>query len=103
MNFTDVTMVRIYLTEGDRLLDALLRRLHDEEQVMGVTVFRGTTGFGRSGKVHGQSLVDLAFDLPLVVEFFDAPERVDQLLGHLAAWFEPGHVVQWPARVNTGP
>ncbi|MFA9460610.1 DUF190 domain-containing protein [Thiohalorhabdus methylotrophus] len=100
MTHTDVTMVRIYLTEGDRLLDRLLEHLHDREQVMGVTVFRGTAGFGRSGKVHGQSLVDIAFDLPLVVEFFDAPERVEAVLDHIGGWFGPGHIVQWSARVN---
>ena len=100
MTFTDVTMVRIYLTEGDRLLNTLLKRLHDEERVLGVTVFRGTTGFGASGKVHGQSLVDLAFDLPLVVEFFDRPERVSAVLERQADVLPAGHVVQWPAAVN---
>ncbi|MFP4615011.1 MAG: DUF190 domain-containing protein [Thiohalorhabdus sp.] len=100
MSYTDVTMVRIYLTEGDRLLDRVLGHLHDTERVMGVTVFRGTAGFGRSGKVHGAGIVDIAFDLPLVVEFFDTPERVEEVLGGIEGWLGPGHVVQWPARVN---
>ena len=100
MNQREVTVVRIYLTEGDRLLKQLLTRLHDTEQVMGVTVFRGTTGFGRSGRMHGDSLMDVAFDLPLVVEFFDTPERVETVLGHIGDWFEPGHIVSWTAATN---
>jgi hypothetical protein len=100
MKRQEVTVVRIYLTEGDRLLKQLLEHLHDRERVMGVTVFRGTTGFGRSGKVHGQSLLDVSFDLPLVVEFFDAPERVENVLAHVAAWFEPGHILTWTASAN---
>ncbi|HKJ89347.1 MAG TPA: DUF190 domain-containing protein [Gammaproteobacteria bacterium] len=100
MNCTDVTMVRIYLTESDHLLNKLLSHLHDSEQVMGVTVFRGTAGFGRSGKMHSTSFVDIAFDLPLVIEFFDTPERVEAVLGHIESWFGTGHVVQWSARVN---
>ena len=101
MNRREVTVVRIYLTEGDRLLKQLLEHLHDTEQIMGVTVFRGTTGFGRSGKVHGQSLLDVSFDLPLVVEFFDRPERVEAVLDHIGDWFEPGHILSWAAAINT--
>jgi hypothetical protein len=41
MRTADVTMVRIYLTEGQHQLDPLLAKLHDEEKVRGVTVFRG--------------------------------------------------------------
>ena len=47
MKFSDVTMVRIYLTETAKLLKKLLAKLHDEEKVRGVTVFRGISGFGR--------------------------------------------------------
>jgi hypothetical protein len=100
MNTIEVTMVRIYLTEAGRLLPKLLATLHDEEKVRGVTVFRGISGFGRSGKVHSSSLLDLSMDLPVVVEFFDEPERVAAILTHLADILEPGHVVQWGARVN---
>ena len=100
MKGREVTVVRIYLTEGDRLLKRLLAHLHDHEAVMGVTVFRGTAGFGRSGKVHGQGLLDVSFDLPLVVEFFDTPERVDAVLGQIGDWFEPGHIVSWGAVTN---
>ena len=67
MKHSDVTMVRIYLTEGQHLLKQLLAQLHDEEKVRGVTVFRGISGFGRSGKMHSASLLDLSLDLPLVV------------------------------------
>jgi len=102
MRRIDVTVVRIYLTEGDRLLQKLLEYLHDTERVMGVTVFRGTTGFGRSGRMHGESLMDLSFDLPLVVELFDRPERVEAVLEAISDWFEPGHLLTWSAQVNCG-
>ena len=35
MRHSDVTMVRIYLTEAEKLTKMLLARLHDEEQVRG--------------------------------------------------------------------
>jgi PII-like signaling protein len=93
-------MVRIYLTEGEGLMKELLARLHDEEKVRGVTVFRGITGFGRSGVMHSSTLLDLSLDLPLVIEFFDEPAKVRRILSHLRDILQPGHVVSWPAKVN---
>lgn len=100
MNTTIVTFVRIYLTEGERQITSLVKRLHDVEKVRGVTVYRGVSGFGKSGKVHSSHLLDLSSDLPLVVEFFDEPGKVETILSHLKDELESGHVVQWPANVN---
>jgi PII-like signaling protein len=97
MNTLDVTFVRIYLTEGEGRMPALLERLHDEEKVQGVTVFRGISGFGKSGVMHSSSLLDMSLDLPLVVEFFDVPDKVAAIIEHVSADLEPGHIVTWPA------
>lgn len=100
MKTTEVTVVRIYLTEGEGQLDALLKRLHDWEKVRGVTVFRGVIGFGQSGVMHRSDLIDLSLNLPVVVEFFDEPEKVENILEHLNDQIKPGHMVLWNARVN---
>lgn len=102
MKHGDVIMVRIYLTETEKTLKELLAKLHDEEKVCGVTVFRGISGFGRSGKVHSTSLLDLSLNLPVVIEFFDEPVKVDRILSHLKDILPVGHVVSWPARINEG-
>lgn len=93
-------MVRLYLTEAEGRLQALMKKLHDDEKVRGVTVFRGISGFGKSGKVHSSTLLDLSMDLPVVIEFFDTPEKVAEILEHLSSTFEPGHIISWPAEVN---
>lgn len=100
MKQTAVTFVRIFITDDEEKHAHLVRRLHDEEKVRGVTVYRGISGFGASGKVHQASLVDLAVDLPLVIEFFDVPEKIEGILEHLYDHVEPGHIVTWPATVN---
>lgn len=100
MKTTEVTMVRVYLTEEKAHLRQLLGRLHDDEQVRGVTVFRGISGFGVSGKLHSATLLDMSLNLPVVVEFFDRPEKVRTILEHLNASIAPGHIVSWPAYVN---
>jgi PII-like signaling protein len=96
----NVTIVRIYLTEAEAQLKPLLKQLHDEEQVKGVTAFRGIAGFGASGKLHSSALMDLSLDLPVVVEFFDTPEKVEKILQHLSTHIKPGHMVHWAAEVN---
>ncbi|MDH5436535.1 MAG: DUF190 domain-containing protein [Gammaproteobacteria bacterium] len=100
MNTVDVTIVRVYLTEVEAHLETLLKRLHDWEKVKGVTVFRGISGFGQSGEMHSSTLLDLAFDLPVVIEFFDEPAKVETILEHLSKEIKPGHIVSWNARVN---
>jgi PII-like signaling protein len=99
---SDVTVVRVYLSEAEHLLKPLLARLHDEERVRGVTVFRGVAGFGRSGKMHSSTLLDLSLDLPVIVEFFDEPAKAKRILSHLKDILPPGHVVSWQAHVNEG-
>jgi PII-like signaling protein len=95
-----VTVVRIYCTEGEHKLKQLMQRLHDQEQVRGVTVFRGISGFGKSGHIHASSLLDMSLDLPLVVEFFDRPQKVERVMKSLEGVLEPGHVLSWPADLN---
>jgi uncharacterized protein len=100
MKTEDVVMVRIYLTEEKAHLKNLLARLHDWEKVRGVTVFRGISGFGKSGVMHSSTLLDMSLNLPVIVEFFDTADKVDAILEHLNTFIEPGHIVSWPARIN---
>jgi PII-like signaling protein len=99
-NTLEVTMVRIYLTEKDRPLNKVLAKLHDEEKVRGVTIFRGISGFGKSGRMHSSSLLDMSLDLPVVIEFFDEPDRIVGIIEHLSTIIPPGHMVSWNARLH---
>lgn len=100
MNMTEVTMVRIYLSEKSNQLDNLIKRLHDWEKVRGVSVFRGISGYGENGQLHTASFSDLSLDLPLVVEFFDEPAKIEKILEHLNDTIKPKHMVKWNAWVN---
>lgn len=100
MNMTEVTMVRIYLSEKNGQLDNLVKRLHDWEKVRGVTVFRGISGYGENGALHTASFTDLSLDLPIVLEFFDEPAKIDKILEHLDHTIKPRHMVKWSAWVN---
>jgi len=98
---TEVTMVRIYLTEGETQLQTLLKKLRDWEKLRGVTVFRGISGYGDSGVIHGTNIIDLSMHLPIVLEFFDTPDKIEEICNHLKDLVKPGHVVHWQALINS--
>lgn len=100
MNTVEVTVVRIYCSEKGARHVELLRLLHDQEKVAGVTAFRGIAGFGGSGRVHEAGLLDMSLDLPVIIEFFDRPERVEAVMKHLHDKVASGHMVSWSAQAN---
>ena len=93
----NVTVARIYVTEGKHIHERIFERLHDEHKITGVTVYRGITGFGKSGQTHSSTLLDVSFDLPVVVEFFDTPEKVKTALASISDLIPPGHVLTFNA------
>ena len=78
-----ITVARIYVTEGQHVHEKIFERLHDEHKIKGVTMFRGVAGFGESGETHSSSLLELSFDMPVVVEFFDKETKVREALESL--------------------
>lgn len=95
-----ITVARIYVTEGKHVHEKIFERLHDEHKVKGVTVFRGITGFGKSGETHSSSLLDVSFDLPVVVEFFDEDQKVRAALEALGDLVPSSHVVTFQAELS---
>lgn len=81
--------VRFYLTEADRggghPLDRALLDLLRAGGARGATVFRGVEGFGARRQLHTDLHVDVAPDLPVVVEWVDDPARVRGLVPRAAA------------------
>ena len=92
-----ITIARIYLTEGKHVHKKILDRLHNEEKVKGVTMFRAVSGYGNSGVVHEATLVDLSLDLPLVIEFFDSDEKIKRVINDLKDLVDPDHVITFAA------
>jgi CBS domain-containing protein len=76
--------VRIYVNEGDKVRHqpapmALLEFLR-RENTQGATVVRAAAGFGATGAIHVPHLVDVAQDLPVIIEWIDTPQQIDRLL-----------------------
>jgi CBS-domain-containing membrane protein/PII-like signaling protein len=88
--------VRFYLNETD-LTDGMPTPVWMVEQLRkhdaaGATLVRGGMGFGSSGRMHTLHIVDLAVDLPVIVEWIDEPARIDELLPEILAKVTPGLV-----------
>lgn len=76
--------LRIYISEQDRWQGkALYHALVAEGKAAGLggaTVFRGAEGFGAHNQIHTSRIVDIAADLPLLVEFIDREAAIERFL-----------------------
>lgn len=72
-----------YDTVGHRpLYTEIVHRAH-AAGLVGASAFRGIEGFGASGLVHTNRLLDLAEDLPVSVVMVDTAERIEAFLPQL--------------------
>lgn len=95
--------VRAYFGERDRhdgqpLWSALLEFLR-RQGAAGATVTRGIAGYGAHSKIHAASIVDISADLPLVLEWIDAEERVTQLMPTIEAMLQGGLITTDPVTI----
>jgi PII-like signaling protein len=95
--------VRAYFGERDRaggapLWSALLEFLR-RKGAAGATVMRGIAGYGAHSKIHAANIVDLSADLPLILEWVDSKERVDQLLPEIEAMLQGGLITVEPVTI----
>jgi PII-like signaling protein len=87
LNAGKAIKVSIYLSDGatrhgvpvySSILDFLFYR-----GVAGATVMKGIAGFGADHHMHSSSMVEISDHLPLKIEFIEAHEKVESLLGKL--------------------
>ena len=80
----DSRLLRIFIGEADKLgHKPLYEALVLEAKQMGVagaTVLRGILSYGASSRIHAAKLLDLSFDLPIVVEIVDHSEKIESFL-----------------------
>ena len=92
----NLTLVRVYLSDGRHEVRQVLKQL--EQNKVRFTVFRGVAGLGSNGLVHKASILDLSSDLPMVIEFFDKPEQINDIITKIKTMVEVDHIVSWPVQ-----
>ena len=78
------SLLRIFIGESDRhdgkLLYEWLVMKAREQGLAGATVLRGAMGFGAHSRLHTFKVERLSEDLPVVLEFVDTKEKLQQFL-----------------------
>jgi PII-like signaling protein len=104
--------LRIFVHEALRYdhkpLYAAIVELARREGLAGATVFRSMEGYGLHRHLHTARLVDLADDLPIIVEIVDTCEAIrrfvpllDQVIPHGTATLSPVHIVKYSTGQRT--
>ena|SRR5437763_13069450 len=80
----DSKLLRIFIgeldkSEGKPLYEALVLAAK-KEGIAGATVLRGILSFGASSRIHTAKLLDLSYDLPIIVEIVDTEEKINGFL-----------------------
>ena len=81
---TEATLLRIFIGEGDRhhhasLHETIVKKAH-EAGLAGATVLRGLMSYGASSHMRSTRILDLAADLPVVVEIVDTEAKITAFL-----------------------
>ena len=85
--FGDAKLLRIFIGELDKIHG---RPLYEEivfaarkNNLAGATVLRGIMSYGKNSRIHTAQLLDLSFDLPIIIEIVDTEEKINGFLSTL--------------------
>lgn len=89
-------LLRVFIGEQDRWEGApLYEAIVAEARALGMagaTVLKGAMGFGCKAHVHTAKLLELSYDMPMVVEIVDTERNIKKLLPSLATMVREGLV-----------
>lgn len=84
----DIEIVRIYLKESEHHVNGVMKILREAKMKHGV-VLRAIEG--EQGSAH---LMGVSLDLPIVIEFFDVPEKIESVLSKVRELVQEGHIIK---------
>jgi PII-like signaling protein len=88
----DSKLLRIFIGEADKhghksLYEALVLEAK-QQGIAGATVLRGILSYGATSRIHTAKILDLSFDLPIVVEIVDHNDKIEKFLETANAMIE---------------
>ena len=92
----EAVLLRIFIGEDTRfdhrpLYEAIVTTAR-EQHLAGATVLRGPMGYGHSSELHTTKILNLAENLPMVIEIVDTQEKIDRFLPALNGMMSSGLV-----------
>ena len=96
-------LLRIFIGEQDvfsgaPLYEAIVGRAR-ELGMAGVTVTRGFMGFGLKARIHTAKMLELSYDLPIIIEIVDSEEKINNLLPKIDEMVKEGLVTMEKVQV----
>lgn len=94
MPAVDGLLLKLFIGESDKhegipLYEWIVKEAK-AHGLAGATVLRGIQGFGAGSRIHSTKILDLATDLPLIVEIVDETQKIEQFLPVLHAAISDG-------------
>ena len=81
---SDAKLLRIFIGELDKIHG---RPLYEEiaftaksNHLAGATVIRGIMSFGKNSRIHTAKLLDLSYDLPIIIEIVDTEKKINDFM-----------------------
>ena len=92
----DAVLLRIFIGEDARfdhrpLYEAIVGKAR-EQHLAGATVLRGPMGYGHSSELRTTKILNLAENLPVVIEIVDTQTKIDAFLPTLNEMMSSGLV-----------
>jgi uncharacterized protein len=92
----DAVLLRIFIGEDARfehrpLYEAIVTKAR-EAHLAGATVLRGPMGYGHSSELHTAKILNLAENLPVVIEIVDSQDKINAFLPTLNGMMSSGLV-----------
>ncbi len=89
-------LLRIFILEQDKwnglpLYEAIIQQARSLG-IAGATTLRGFLGFGRGAHIHTTKLLELSYDLPVLIEIVDTEDKIKTLIPKLNEMIQEGLV-----------
>jgi len=77
--------------QGKSLYRAIIKKL-EKHKIFGATIIRGVGGFGSHARFHTDRILSLISNLPIIIEFVDYGERIQDLLPEFDSMISTGMI-----------
>ncbi|WP_340690751.1 DUF190 domain-containing protein [Hydrogenobacter thermophilus] len=96
-------LVRIFLREsdeweGEALYSKIVKTLQSKG-VGGATVLKAILGYGTTGHYHYEGIEVMSYDLPVVVEFVEEEQKVEDVLKEVSKYLKSGLITVERAQI----
>lgn len=100
MNTEEFTIAGISTIEEHDQMNQALNILHDDDNIIGINALRSIVELYKDYKAHTLPLLALSLELPLMIEFYNHPQKIEKVTKNLKSKLDSKHIVSWPTSAH---